>query len=167
MGHSGQFKVGNPGGPGRPPAEKSLTKALRDAVSPADAVRGLLALAQDKDPAIRMKALSYIYDRLDGTPLQSLRTSSDDLPRIVVRPRGDTPPTSPMTGEGGAGSIPTESAPVESASDIPDSENVEVSTPDEVPPAFMNLGGLPPPTLSRKEVGVLSSVADFSGEAEK
>ena len=164
MGHSGQFKVGNPGGPGRPPAEKSLTKALRDAVSPADAVRGLLALAQDKDPSIRMKALSYIYDRLDGTPLQSLRTSSEDLPRIVVRPRASG---RAMEGGVGGGSIPTESAPVESASDIPDSENVEVSTPDEVPLPFVNLGGLPPPILSRKEAGVLSSVADFSGEAEK
>jgi len=164
---STSFKPGNPGGPGRKPLEQSLTKALRDTVNPADAVRGLLALTQSKDEAIRMRAWGYIYDRLDGTPLQSLRTSSDELPRIVVRPRGDTPSTGPMTGGVGGGSITTESAPVESMSDIPDSENAEASMPDEVPPAFMNLGGLPPPTLSKIEVGVVHKVAAISGEGEK
>lgn len=158
------WQPGQAGGGHRKPLEKSLTKALREAVSLDDTVRGLMELTQDRDPTIRMRALSYIFDRLDGTPLQSLRTSSEDLPRIVVRPRASG---RAMEGGEGAGSIPTESAPVESASDIPDSENAEASMPDEVPLPFVNLGGLPPPTLSRKEVGVLSSVADFSGEAEK
>lgn len=159
------WQPGQAGGGHRKPMEQSLTKALRDTVNPMDAVRGLLSLTQSKDEAIRMRAWGYIYDRLDGTPLQSLRTSSDELPRIVVRPRGA--PGSPEAGGVGAGSIPTESAPVESTFDIPDSENAEASMPDEVPPAFMNLGGLPPPTLSKIEVGVVHKVAAISGEGEK
>lgn len=162
---STSFKPGNPGGPGRKPLEQSLTKALRDIANPQDMARALLDLTQHKDPSVRLNAIKYIFDRSDGTPLQSLRTSSDELPRIVVRPR--VAPGSPEAGEVGAGSIPTESAPVESTSDISDSENAEASMPEGPPPAFMNLGGLPPPTLSRIEAGVLEAVADFSGEKEK
>ena len=71
-------------GPGRPPAEKSLTKALRDKVDPQEMAERILALARDKDKTIALKATTYIYDRLDGTPIQSLRTQSDDLPQIVI-----------------------------------------------------------------------------------
>ena len=70
--------------PGRPPAEKSLTKALRDKVDPQEMAERILALARDKDKGIALKATTYIYDRLDGTPIQSLRTQIDDLPQIVV-----------------------------------------------------------------------------------
>ena len=70
--------------PGRPPAEKSLTKALRDKVDPQEMAERILALARDKDKTIALKATTYIYDRLDGTPIQSLRTQSDDLPQIVI-----------------------------------------------------------------------------------
>ena len=71
-------------GPGRPPAEKSLTKALRDKVDPQEMAERILALARDEDKGIALKASTYIYDRLDGTPIQSLRTQIDDLPQIVV-----------------------------------------------------------------------------------
>ena len=70
--------------PGRPPAEKSLTKALRDKVDPQEMADRIIALAQDKDKGIALRASTYIYDRLDGTPIQSLRTQSDDLPQIVI-----------------------------------------------------------------------------------
>ena len=75
---------GNSPKAGRPPAEKSLTKALRDKVDPQEMAERILALARDKDKGIALKASTYIYDRLDGTPIQSLRTQSDDLPQIVV-----------------------------------------------------------------------------------
>ena len=71
-------------GPGRPPAEKSLTKALRDKTDPQKAAAGILELTTSKDEAVRLRAWQYIYDRLDGTPIQSLRTQIDDLPQIVV-----------------------------------------------------------------------------------
>lgn len=71
-------------GPGRPPAEKSLTKALRDKVDPKEMAERIIALSRDKDKTIALKATTYIYDRLDGTPLQALRTQIDDLPQIVV-----------------------------------------------------------------------------------
>lgn len=71
-------------GKGRPPLEKSLTKALRDKTDPQKAAEGILELTKSKDEAIRMRAWAYIYDRLDGTPLQSLRTQSEDLPQIVI-----------------------------------------------------------------------------------
>ena len=70
--------------PGRPPAEKSLTKALRDKVDPQEMAERILALARDKDKGIALKATTYIYDRIDGTPIQSLRTQSDDLPQIII-----------------------------------------------------------------------------------
>ena len=70
--------------PGRPPAEKSLTKALRDKVDPKEMAERIIALSRDKDKTIALKATTYIYDRLDGTPIQSLRTQSDDLPQIVI-----------------------------------------------------------------------------------
>ena len=73
----------NPGG-GRPPAEKSLTKALRDKADPKALADKLLALAYDKDKSIALRATTYLFDRLDGTPIQSLRTQSDDLPQIVI-----------------------------------------------------------------------------------
>jgi len=74
----------NPPPGGRPPAEKSLTKALRDKVDPKEMAERIIALSRDKDKTIALKATTYIYDRLDGTPIQSLRTQIDDLPQIVV-----------------------------------------------------------------------------------
>ena len=71
-------------GPGRPPLEKSLTKALRDFTDPKRAAAEILALTESKDETIRLRAWQYIFDRLDGTPIQSLRTQIDDLPQIVV-----------------------------------------------------------------------------------
>lgn len=73
-----------PKSPGRPPLEKSLTKALRDFTDPKRAAAEILALTESKDETIRLRAWQYIFDRLDGTPIQSLRTQSDDLPQIVI-----------------------------------------------------------------------------------
>jgi len=61
-----------------------LTKALRDKVDPKEMAERIIALSRDKDKTIALKATTYIYDRLDGTPIQSLRTQSDDLPQIVI-----------------------------------------------------------------------------------
>lgn len=77
-----------PKSPGRPPLEKSLTAALRAQLDPMDAARELIALTRCGDKQVRLAALRYLFDRLDGTPIQSLRTMDADLPRIVVRPRG-------------------------------------------------------------------------------
>lgn len=76
-------------GAGRPPAEKSLTKALRDKVDPQTMADKILALADDEDKSVALRASTYIYDRLDGTPLQSLRTQADDIPAIVLTRKGD------------------------------------------------------------------------------
>ena len=81
---STSWTKGNSPKAGRPPAEKSLTKALRDKVDPQEMADRIIALSRDKDKGIALKATTYIYDRLDGTPIQSLRTQSDDLPQIVI-----------------------------------------------------------------------------------
>lgn len=69
---------------GRPPAEKSLTKALRDKVDPQKMAEKIIAMADDEDKSVALRASTYIYDRLDGTPVQSLRTQNDDLPQLII-----------------------------------------------------------------------------------
>lgn len=78
-----------PKSPGRPPLEKSLTKALRDKVDPQTMADRILELARDDDKSVALRAATYIYDRLDGTPIQSLRTQGDDIPQIVLTRKGD------------------------------------------------------------------------------
>lgn len=80
------FKPGHPGGPGRPPLEKSITAALRKAIDPNDIValyREALA-DTELDIRLRLEVAERVTNRLEGTPIQSLRTQNDDLPQIII-----------------------------------------------------------------------------------
>ena len=65
----GRFTKGNPGGPGRPTLENSLTSVLRENVDAQEVARVLVDLAV-KDRYF--PALKYIYDRIDGNTLQKI-----------------------------------------------------------------------------------------------
>lgn len=79
------FKKGQSGNPaGRKPRDKSFKHALSQKVNMDKQVKRLLDLAESKDEAIALKAILAISDRLDGTPIQSLRAHITELPRIVV-----------------------------------------------------------------------------------
>lgn len=87
------WKKGQSGNPtGRKPRDKSFKHALSQKVNMDKQVKKLLDLANSKDEAIALKAILAISDRLDGTPIQSLRAHVTDLPKIVVLGRDEALP---------------------------------------------------------------------------
>jgi len=77
-----QFKSGNPGGPGRPPKEHSLTDLLKETLNlPYDEsgktkkqqiIDTMFDIAVNKGDVQMMK---YLIDRVDGKPLQQIEAN--------------------------------------------------------------------------------------------
>ena len=55
---------------GRPPKGQTLTDALRSKVDKETLAEKLIEMAFDK---CDMAAIKYIYDRIDGTPIQTIK----------------------------------------------------------------------------------------------
>jgi hypothetical protein len=68
-GDKGRFEKGTVANPnGRPKKGETFTDILRSKADPEDIADRLIALAKKGDLA----ALKYIYDRMDGTPRQTI-----------------------------------------------------------------------------------------------
>lgn len=74
------------GGPGRPPLDKSITAKLRAKINPQDIADLYAAALADEslDLRLRLEVAERVTNRLEGTPIQSLRTQADDLPQIII-----------------------------------------------------------------------------------
>jgi hypothetical protein len=88
------WKPGQSGNPkGRPKKGESLTDALREVLGEDGKVKiaqKLISLATSKKPNIA--ALKYIYDRIDGMPIQSLTADiTADLPIIKIPCKAEEP----------------------------------------------------------------------------
>lgn len=68
---------GNPGG--RPKKDESLTAALREKVDKQTIADKLIELAMDGD----IVALKYVYDRIDGRPIETVNQTVRELPNLV------------------------------------------------------------------------------------
>lgn len=75
------FQKGNPGGPGRPKIENSLSDLLRKALKEAHTsgvtheqyiAKRLIEIAEGIDDQIGMNTILKIMDRLEGTPKQTI-----------------------------------------------------------------------------------------------
>lgn len=75
----GRFLKGNPGGPGRPPKGESLTEALKAKADKQELADILIGLAKQGDLA----ALKYVYDRIDGSPRQTIDQTWTEMPAVV------------------------------------------------------------------------------------
>ena len=85
---------GNPGGGHKPQKSGSLTKALDGIVDRSVLAKVLWNLAQGLDKngrslkrpnlSVQLAALQYIFDRVEGKPLQALRHEGEDLPTFII-----------------------------------------------------------------------------------
>ncbi len=71
-----------PGQSGNPSGRKSkletLTGVLESLVDRETMARKLIEIATNSDtPALQLEAIKYIYSRIEGTPVQSMRHSTD------------------------------------------------------------------------------------------
>jgi len=71
----GEYK----GGPGRPPKGQTLTDALRNHIDPDEIAQILAEMVASKDLA----AVKYAYDRIDGTPRQTIDNTVRTVPGAV------------------------------------------------------------------------------------
>jgi len=75
-----QWKKGQSGNPnGRKPKGETLTDALRQSIDPTDIATKLKELADDGD----LGALKYIYDRIDGKPVETINQTVKNIPDKV------------------------------------------------------------------------------------
>lgn len=81
---------GNP--TGRKPKDRSFKGKLAEKVNLEKQVKRLLELAESKDESIALKAILAISDRLDGTPVQSLRAQISELPKVMIVGRDEELP---------------------------------------------------------------------------
>ena len=101
----GRFAPGTTGNAGGRPKAKTtgtLTKELEGIVDRGELARVLWNLAQGKTKegrkvarpnlSVQMAAVSYIYDRIDGKALQSLRHETDELPQFIIMHPGRMAP---------------------------------------------------------------------------
>ena len=73
---------------GRPKKGHTFTDALRDAVDKQELAAVLVEMAlQKKDIA----ALKYIYDRIDGTPTQTINQTVMNLPEVIEIDESEDP----------------------------------------------------------------------------
>lgn len=76
----GRFLPGWKGGPGRPPKGEALTDILRTKVDKEAIADKLLEIAMEKGD---LAALKYIYDRLDGRPVETVNQNVLAAPKVV------------------------------------------------------------------------------------
>lgn len=76
----GMFAPGNKGGPGRPPKGECLTDILREKVDKEAIAERLIELAMERGD---ITALKYIYDRIDGKPVETVDQTVREVPQFV------------------------------------------------------------------------------------
>ncbi|MDP3703289.1 MAG: hypothetical protein Q8R78_02755 [Candidatus Omnitrophota bacterium] len=69
----GRFAAGNPGGPGRPPAEFSITELLRAEIAQRPAVvKRWVDLMESEDERVALMAMTSAANRIEGNPRTQL-----------------------------------------------------------------------------------------------
>ena len=69
---------GNPAG--RPPKGEALTDVLREKVDKAGIADKLIEIAMKKGDIV---ALKYIYDRIDGRPVETVNQTVMEAPKVI------------------------------------------------------------------------------------
>ena len=78
---TGKFLPGESGNPnGRPPKGEALTDALRAKVDKDTLASKLIEMALEKGD---LGALKYIYDRIDGRPVETVTQTLLSAPKVV------------------------------------------------------------------------------------
>lgn len=82
----GHWLPGNIANPfGRPKKPESVTHALREKTNPVELAVHLLNLAYNADDhSTRLRATEYIYNRLEGTPRQTIDVNETDGPLSLL-----------------------------------------------------------------------------------
>ena len=75
----GKFAPGNSGGPGRPPKENCLTDVLRSKLDPDEMADLMIEKARAGDSII----LKYLYDRIDGKPVETVNSNVQQAPTRI------------------------------------------------------------------------------------
>ena len=80
---STKFKKGKSGNPG---GRKAMPKELKEFLAghTLDAAKKLVALLDDKDPNVALKAANSIIDRVHGKPEQSHKVEGEGLSQTVI-----------------------------------------------------------------------------------
>ena len=75
------------------PKTRALTEALKRIVKPAELAKELRRLALKADEStVRLAAIKYVYDRIEGTPLHRSEVTIDDVretARRMAREQGE------------------------------------------------------------------------------
>lgn len=86
----GRFAPGNPGGPGRPKNEDSITAKLRELAEEVDGDSGKTKAHQIAEKMIELALLDgdrtmlqYVTDRLGGKPTQTNVNQNYEMPEVV------------------------------------------------------------------------------------
>ena len=69
---------GNPAG--RPKKGEALTDVLRDKVDKEAVAEKLISIAMEKGDIV---ALKYIYDRIDGRPVETVNQNVTEAPKVI------------------------------------------------------------------------------------
>ena len=77
---NGRFLPGYKGGPGRPPKGEALTEILRSKLDKHAVAEKLIEMAMEKGD---LAALKYIYDRVDGKPVETVNQTVREIPEFV------------------------------------------------------------------------------------
>jgi len=83
-----KWKPGESGNPnGRPKKGETLTDALRELTDKEELAQKLLELAREGN----LNALRYIYDRIDGRPVETVRQHVSGAPQVIEVIHGEDP----------------------------------------------------------------------------
>ena len=90
----GRFVPGHTGGPGRPKKGEALTDVLREKIDKEAIADKLIEMVGAGDLA----AIKYVYDRLDGRPVETVNKNVMQLPPVIeVETFEDTPDSEDTT----------------------------------------------------------------------